>query len=229
MSDCNKHPDHTHQHGPDCGHTAVKHGDHVDYLHDGHLHHPHGDHVDEHTIEVSTANPDACTPDPAAEAMKPGMYMDQVVGTKLYPTVTISITSSMDIYITRTVITAMTTVSSNLRRPLEALFIRHLGIVLKASTLTPHPCNWVGRSTDTRSHRPIWQFHPILAVSDWVRIIVLQHVDAVGYTLFTLRITGRIFVIGAAYVCSDQHIAGVYLINPSTDDVPSFSTAAQGI
>ena len=58
----------------------------------------------------------------AAEAMKPGMYMDQVAGTKLCPTVIISITSSMDIYITRTVITAMTTVSSSLRRPFEALF-----------------------------------------------------------------------------------------------------------
>ena len=58
----------------------------------------------------------------AAEAMKPGMYMDQVAGTKLYPTVIISITSSMDIYITRTVITAMTTVSSSLRRPIEALY-----------------------------------------------------------------------------------------------------------
>ena len=57
----------------------------------------------------------------AAEAMKPGMYMDQVAGTKRYPTVIISITSSMDIYITRTVITAMTTVSSSLRRLLEAL------------------------------------------------------------------------------------------------------------
>lgn len=30
---------HNHQHGKSCGHTAVKHGDHVDYLHDGHLHH----------------------------------------------------------------------------------------------------------------------------------------------------------------------------------------------
>lgn len=42
------HEDHTHVHGPDCGHEAVQHGDHVDYLHDGHLHHVHEDHVDEH-------------------------------------------------------------------------------------------------------------------------------------------------------------------------------------
>jgi zinc transport system permease protein len=41
-------PDHAHQHGPDCGHTAVRHGDHVDYVHDGHRHAPHGGHYDEH-------------------------------------------------------------------------------------------------------------------------------------------------------------------------------------
>ena len=45
---CNKHENHDHEHGPNCGHTGVKHGDHVDYLHDGHLHHPHGDHCDNH-------------------------------------------------------------------------------------------------------------------------------------------------------------------------------------
>ena len=42
------HDDHTHTHGPDCGHVAVEHGDHVDYLHDGHRHARHGDHWDEH-------------------------------------------------------------------------------------------------------------------------------------------------------------------------------------
>ncbi len=31
-----------------CGHVAVQHGDHVDYLHDGHRHAAHGDHYDEH-------------------------------------------------------------------------------------------------------------------------------------------------------------------------------------
>jgi zinc transport system permease protein len=40
--------DHGHQHGQDCGHTAVPHGDHVDYVHDGHRHAPHGSHYDEH-------------------------------------------------------------------------------------------------------------------------------------------------------------------------------------
>lgn len=37
-----------HAHGPGCGHDAVPHGDHVDYLVDGHLHHPHGTHCDDH-------------------------------------------------------------------------------------------------------------------------------------------------------------------------------------
>lgn len=59
---CNKHENHPHEHGPGCGHTAIRHGDHVDYLHDGHLHHPHGDHVDEHALEVTATNPDACAP-----------------------------------------------------------------------------------------------------------------------------------------------------------------------
>ena len=37
-----------HQHGPNCGHPAAPHGDHIDYLADGRLQHPHGDHVDDH-------------------------------------------------------------------------------------------------------------------------------------------------------------------------------------
>jgi zinc transport system permease protein len=39
---------HGHEHGPGCGHPAVEHGDHVDYLHDGHRHAVHGGHYDEH-------------------------------------------------------------------------------------------------------------------------------------------------------------------------------------
>ena len=38
----------THQHGPDCGHEAIPHGDHIDYLVNGRMHHPHGDHCDDH-------------------------------------------------------------------------------------------------------------------------------------------------------------------------------------
>jgi hypothetical protein len=37
-----------HRHGPGCGHEAIPHGDHLDYLVCGHLHHPHGDHCDDH-------------------------------------------------------------------------------------------------------------------------------------------------------------------------------------
>ncbi len=40
--------DHLHRHGTACGHVAVEHDDHVDYLHDGHLHAAHGAHYDEH-------------------------------------------------------------------------------------------------------------------------------------------------------------------------------------
>ncbi|XSC44805.1 hypothetical protein ACF1BQ_046705 [Bradyrhizobium sp. RDT10] len=57
------HADHPHQHGPGCGHIAIRHDGHVDDLHDGHLHHPHEDHVDEHALAVSATNPDRCTPD----------------------------------------------------------------------------------------------------------------------------------------------------------------------
>ena len=39
---------HRHEHGPGCGHPAVEHGDHVDYLHGGHRHAVHGGHYDEH-------------------------------------------------------------------------------------------------------------------------------------------------------------------------------------
>jgi zinc transport system permease protein len=45
---------HVHEHGPDCGHEAVPHGDHVDYLHDGHRHAAHGDHWDEHAETEDT-------------------------------------------------------------------------------------------------------------------------------------------------------------------------------
>ena len=40
--------DSDHEHGPGCGHELVPHGDHMDYLVDGHLHHPHEGHCDDH-------------------------------------------------------------------------------------------------------------------------------------------------------------------------------------
>jgi hypothetical protein len=45
---CTPHAEHDHEHGPDCGHETVEHGDHVDYLHDGHRHAAHDGHWDEH-------------------------------------------------------------------------------------------------------------------------------------------------------------------------------------
>jgi hypothetical protein len=56
------HANHDHRHGPGCGHTGVRHGDHVDYLHDGHLHHVRAGSVEEHTLPVDGTNPAACTP-----------------------------------------------------------------------------------------------------------------------------------------------------------------------
>lgn len=53
----------THRHGPGCGHTAIRHHGHIDYLSEGHLQHPHGRRFDEHVIEVSERNPDRCMPE----------------------------------------------------------------------------------------------------------------------------------------------------------------------
>jgi len=43
-----EHNTHDHVHGPGCGHEAISHDDHQDYVHDAHRHAVHGDHVDEH-------------------------------------------------------------------------------------------------------------------------------------------------------------------------------------
>ncbi len=45
---CNIHANHPHIHGEGCGHEPIQHDDHIDYIHDGCVHHVHGDHVDEH-------------------------------------------------------------------------------------------------------------------------------------------------------------------------------------
>jgi zinc transport system permease protein len=39
---------HPHRHEPGCGHPAVQHGDHTDFIHEGHRHAAHADHYDEH-------------------------------------------------------------------------------------------------------------------------------------------------------------------------------------
>jgi hypothetical protein len=99
---CKTHPNHDHQHGPGCGHQAVRHGDHVDYLHDGHLHHAHEVdgklHYDEHVIEVSETNPDGCDqrvtacqesghvhgPGCGHEAVPHGDHVDYIVDGRLH-------------------------------------------------------------------------------------------------------------------------------------------------
>lgn len=55
------HENHSHEHGPNCGHIAVKHNDHIDYLHDGHMHKKHEDHWYECKLEVTGENPADCT------------------------------------------------------------------------------------------------------------------------------------------------------------------------
>jgi hypothetical protein len=44
---CAGHPK-GHIHGQGCGHQAIVHDDHVDYIVDGHLHHQHDGHCDLH-------------------------------------------------------------------------------------------------------------------------------------------------------------------------------------
>src|ERR1700733_4983035 len=51
MSEHTVHGDHPHEHGPSCGHATVDHGDHSDYIHDGHTHCAHDDHYNERPLE----------------------------------------------------------------------------------------------------------------------------------------------------------------------------------
>lgn len=44
---CDDH-DSSHAHGDSCGHETVPHGDHVDYVVNGHLHYAHDGHCDHH-------------------------------------------------------------------------------------------------------------------------------------------------------------------------------------
>lgn len=50
--------EHDHEHSPECGHPAIRHGDHVDYLHDGERHAAHADHWDEHSSPVAATKGD---------------------------------------------------------------------------------------------------------------------------------------------------------------------------
>jgi len=97
MSECigHTHEDHDHDHGPDCGHTAIKLGDDIAYLHDGHLHVIHGDHVHCRSIEFSAENPDGCCevndcgdhvhgPDCGHEPVPHGDHIDYIVNGRLH-------------------------------------------------------------------------------------------------------------------------------------------------
>ncbi|WP_199520102.1 ArsR/SmtB family transcription factor [Fulvimarina endophytica] len=98
MADHQHHHDHPHVHGPDCGHTAIKHNGHVDYVHDGHLHHQDGDTVEEHVIPVTDKNPAECTaenppkheaghvhgPGCGHEAVPHGDHIDYIVDGRLH-------------------------------------------------------------------------------------------------------------------------------------------------
>lgn len=90
---CSEHDDHEHRHGPGCGHREIRHGDHSDYLHDGHLHAPHEGHADEHRLEVSRSRPCACAPVECEcrhapggphEAVPHGDHVDFMVGDALH-------------------------------------------------------------------------------------------------------------------------------------------------
>ena len=76
--------EHEHLHGPGCGHTAIEHEGHVDYLHDGHLHHQSGSAVQEHVISVSADNPDGCDPVDGS-AHEPGHHHDANCGHEAVP------------------------------------------------------------------------------------------------------------------------------------------------
>jgi zinc transport system permease protein len=56
---------HNHEHGPGCGHDVVEHGDHLDYLHDGHRHAPHEGHYDDHTMAPAGPSGAGAPRDPA--------------------------------------------------------------------------------------------------------------------------------------------------------------------
>ncbi|NWF85935.1 MAG: hypothetical protein HXY18_19115 [Bryobacteraceae bacterium] len=93
MPDHSIHGNHGHIHGQGCGHLAIKHNGHVDFIHDGCLHHLHGDHFDECRIEVSERNPSLCAPSGGCHAHGPacghpalphGDHVDYLVGGRLH-------------------------------------------------------------------------------------------------------------------------------------------------
>ena len=95
------HGGHDHPHGSGCGHTAIRHGDHTDYLHDGHLHRIHGDHVDECTVAAEAPNPVPCTPTHACGGHDK-THAQRAAGTRSSRTPTTATTWSRGTCITRT-------------------------------------------------------------------------------------------------------------------------------
>ena len=79
------HEDHSHSHGPGCGHTTVHHQGHTDYLHDGHMHHIHDRHIDEHVIEISSTNPTDCTPNHTCKGHEAGHFHGPTCGHEAIP------------------------------------------------------------------------------------------------------------------------------------------------
>ena len=57
-----RHQQHDHVHGENCGHTSLRRGNDTGYLHEGHMHVQHGEHFDCAAVEVSSRNPEGCTP-----------------------------------------------------------------------------------------------------------------------------------------------------------------------
>jgi hypothetical protein len=55
MHDHQEHGEHPHSHGATCGHASETHGDHTDFLHEGHRHRAHEQHWDECSIESTLA------------------------------------------------------------------------------------------------------------------------------------------------------------------------------
>ena len=109
-----EHPQHdhpNHEHGPDCGHTAIEHNGHVDYVHDSHLHHPHEGHYDEHRLEVTAENPDGCVPH-NCNGHEPDTCTATVAATKRYRTAIMWTTSWTAICTIRTATTATITARS---------------------------------------------------------------------------------------------------------------------
>ena len=51
-----------HIHGGTCGHEAISHQGHIDYLHNGYMHSGHEGFDAEHKILVSALHPERCTP-----------------------------------------------------------------------------------------------------------------------------------------------------------------------